>query len=150
MLSKLRDWSGGVSDKSECQRLLTVGIGACSGVLELLEALVDCQSLPERLCALWTDDIVKETANGAKVGCQRLLTVGFEANGAYLSEVRALFSFRPSEMCFAPSASSWLNSKLPTGAENKRQRLLTVGKRAGGAYLSVWRAVFVLRASPSA
>ena len=36
--------------------------------------------------------------------CQRLLTVFFERSVAYLSEVRALFSFRPSARCIAPAA----------------------------------------------
>ena len=47
---------------------------------------------------------------------------------AYSSEVRALFSLRPSARCFAPSAPSELRMRLRTRAKSACQRLLTVGK----------------------
>ena len=73
----------------------------------------------------------------AKRTRQGVLTVGKRCAAAYSSRVRVLFALRPSEMCFAPSAPSWLYSKLPTGVEIKRQRVLTVGTRWEAAYLRV-------------
>ena len=67
--------------------------------------------------------------------CQRLLTVCFEGSVAYLSEVRALFSFRPSTRCIAPSAPMLFSDKLRARARTACQRLLTVGIEAWGGVL---------------
>ena len=50
-----------------------------------------------------------------------------------MREVRALFSFRASERCLAPSARRSLYSKLPAGLELQRQGALTVGRQASGS-----------------
>ena len=62
--------------------------------------------------------------------CQRLLTVFFECSVAYLSEARALFSFRPSARCLAISAPMRLPSKLRAKAQTACQRLLTLVQKA--------------------
>ena len=87
-----------------CQRLLTVETEAWGGVLERLERRIRLEALREVLGGLRVQFVVAEAANTGGIGCQRLLTVFFERSVAYLSEVRALFSFRPSARCIAPAA----------------------------------------------
>ena len=53
--------------KWRCQRLLTVGFEACGGVLEVGEGRVDLKRLSDVLCALWSELVVVETANNAKI-----------------------------------------------------------------------------------
>ena len=47
--------------------MLTVGFRASGGVLELFEARVRLERLAERPCALWTDFVAVETANGGQI-----------------------------------------------------------------------------------
>ena len=125
----------------KCQRLMTVGIEVRGGVLELLEGCVLLEALREVLGGLRVQMVVAEAANTGGIGCQRLLTVFFEGSVAYLSEVRALFSFRPSARCSAASASRRLFSRLPLRDASECQRLLTlstVGKEAQDGILEVF------------
>ena len=50
---------------------------------------------------------------------QGVLTVGKRRAAAYLSKVRALFSFKPSDRCFAPSAPTLLFHRLRARAKNQ-------------------------------
>ena len=69
---------------------------------------------------------------------------------AYSTLVSVLLIVSMSATCFAPSAPRPLSRRLRTKPESECQRLLTVGIWANSAYLSVWRALFDLSASPSA
>ena len=58
---------GDVVEKSECQRLLTVGKRACGGALELLEGRVRLESLREVFCTLRTDAVAGQTASEGRI-----------------------------------------------------------------------------------
>ena len=51
----------------QCQGVLTVGFRVAGSVLEDFEARVRLESLAERPCALWTDFVADETANGGQI-----------------------------------------------------------------------------------
>ena len=69
---------------------------------------------------------------------------------AYSSSLRVELVAMASATCFAPSASSLLNPRLPTRNQSSRQGALTVGNRQREiAYVSVCNAEFDLRASDS-
>ena len=65
----------------------------------------------------------------------------------YKSDVRAVFSFKPSEMYLAPSAPMPLAWILRARANRTRQGALTVGERCVAAYSSRVRVLFALRPS---
>ena len=71
---------------------------------------------------------------------QGVLTVGKWAWAAYFSEVRALFSLRPSERCLAASASSRFSARLQMRVKSKRRGVLTVGFRVAGSVLEDFEA----------
>ena len=73
----------------------------------------------------------------AKNKRQGVLTVGKWCAAAYSSQVRALFAFRASEMCFAPSSPMPFDRILPTGVKCKRQGVLTLGERVCGGVLEL-------------
>ena len=47
--------------------VLTVGVQACAGILELLEGLVSLERLTERLCTLWANAVGVETVDKARL-----------------------------------------------------------------------------------
>ena len=54
--------------KQECQWLLTVGNEDTGGVLEVFERRIRLEGAGQRLCTLWTDAVVPETANEGRIG----------------------------------------------------------------------------------
>ena len=54
--------------RSNCQRLLTVGIDACGGVLDVGEGRVDLEHVGDVLCTLCTELVVVETASESQIG----------------------------------------------------------------------------------
>ena len=92
-----------------------------------MQRLIDLEGLAERLCTLWTNVVVLETAAGPKSRRQRVLTVSRRVEAAYSMEVRVEFVLRRSAIIFAPSTFRPLPPKLQTGVEWTRQGVLTVG-----------------------
>ena len=109
-----------------CQWLLTVETEAWGGVLERLERRIWLEALREVLGGLCVEIVVPDTANERRNGVLAAADSLFEGSVAYMSEVRALFSFRPSTRCIAPSAPMLLSDKLRARARTVCQRLLTL------------------------
>ena len=89
-----------------------IDVAACCGLEHLIGGIVEVV-------------VVEAVRGGGKWGrerkCQGALTVGKRSAAAYMSEVRALFSFRPPEMCFAPSSPMLLLCRLRARVERKQK-----------------------------
>ena len=88
-----------------------------SRVSPLFERLSDSTGSSPRNCLIWSG-WPSRLRTRAKRRCQRLLTAEERRAAAYLSEVRALFAFRPSPRCFAPSAPMLLSWRLRAQESN--------------------------------